>query len=192
MFDLEKMGNTLQQTLSSKRFLHTQGVMYTSAALAMRYGVNLQAAMIAGLLHDCGKYGSFDEQIRRCQQLGVELSVAEQEIKSLVHAPLGAYLAEHEYHVGEQHVLDAIRYHSTGRPKMSLLEKIIYLADFIEPNRIFFPELEEIRKLAFIDINRAVAQSAASTISFLHQSGRAIDPKTIQTLEYYGGKQKDE
>ena len=104
---------------------------------------------------------------------------------ALVHAKLGAYLARHEYKVKDQDVLDAITCHTTGRPGMTLLEKIIYIADYIEPNRRIIPGLEEIRGIVFQDIDRAVYLSAKNTVRYLNDGGKAVDPMTVSTCEYY-------
>lgn len=125
----------LEKKLKKDRFEHTIGVMYTAASLAMRYHEDIDDAMMAGLLHDCGKYGSAQEQVERCQKHGILLTQSELEMPALVHAKLGAYFAEKEYGVTNKGVLSAITWHTTGRPEMTMLEKIIYIADYIEPNR---------------------------------------------------------
>ena len=121
----------LEKKLKKDRFEHTIGVMYTAASLAMRYHEDIDDAMMAGLLHDCGKYGSAQEQVERCQKHGILLTQSELEMPALVHAKLGAYFAEKEYGVTNKGVLSAITWHTTGRPKMTMLEKIIYIADYI-------------------------------------------------------------
>ena len=140
----------LARKLKKDRFEHTMGVMYTAASLAMRYHEDINAAMTAGLLHDCGKYGSAQEQVDRCLKYGITLTEAELAMPALAHAKLGAYLAEKEYGVVSRQVLNAITWHTTGRPGMTMLEKIIYIADYIEPNRKKIPGLEEIRELVFV------------------------------------------
>ena len=104
---------------------------------------------------------------------------------ALIHAKLGAYLARCEYRVKDQEIIDAITWHTTGRPGMTLLEKIIYIADYIEPNRKIIPGLEEIRSIVFQDIDRAVYLSAKNTVRYLDNGGKAVDPMTISTCEYY-------
>lgn len=183
--DLEKIQKKLEKKFKKERYQHTLGVMYTAGPLAMRYNENLEEALTAGLLHDCGKYCSVKEQIRLCQKHQIKLTAAELEAPALIHAKLGAYLAEKKYGIENPRVLDAIRYHTTGRPHMSMMDKIIYLADYIEPNRKMIPGLTEIRHLSFTDIEQAVCQCANSTLKFLEKSRRFIDPMTQQTYEYY-------
>ena len=185
MTDFTEIRHSLAKKLKPERFEHTIGVMYTAASLAMRYGEDIDKAMTAGLLHDCGKYGSGQEQIKRCKKHGIALTESELEMPALVHAKLGAYYAEHKYGIQDQDVLNAIIYHTTGRPEMTMLEKILYIADYIEPNREEIPSLGDVRQAAFVNIDEAVALSAHSTISYLKKSGRPIDPMTIKTYEYY-------
>ena len=174
-----------KKTVKKERFEHTIGVMYTAASLAMRYGEDVEQAMTAGLLHDCGKFCPAKEQIKLCKKNGISLTESEIEMPALIHAKLGAYLARHEYGVKDKDVLSAVTYHTTGRPDMTMLEKIIYIADYIEPNRKIIPGLQEIRGLVFQDIDRAVYLSAQRTVRYLKDGGRAVDPMTVSTCEYY-------
>ena len=150
----------LSKKLKKERFEHTVGVMYTSASLAMRYGANIEKAMTAGLLHDCGKYCSAKEQLKLCEKYKITLTDLEHSMPALIHAKLGAYLAENEYGIKDREVLDAITYHTTGRPEMTMLEKIIYIADYIEPNRREIPGLSKIRQIVFQNIDAFVFPTA--------------------------------
>lgn len=183
--DIEKISKKLEKKLEKGRYRHTQGVMYTAASLAMRYEYDINEALLAGLLHDCGKFGTVKDQIKQCKKHHIELTESELEMPALIHALLGAYLAKEEYHVDNEHILNAILYHTTGRPNMTLLEKIIYLADYIEPNRKTIPGLTEVRTLAFTDLDRAVSVCAKNTLDYLEQQGRAVDSMTVKTYDYY-------
>jgi len=187
MYDLEKFEKTLKETLSSERYLHSQGVMYTAGSLAMAYDVDFQEAMIAGLLHDCGKLVTEMAQIKACERWGIALSPEELAMPALIHTKLGAVLAQEVYGVTETSIQDAIRYHTTGRPHMSLLEKIVYIADFIEPWRGSGSWVDETRKLAFVDLDKAVVKGTESKITHLKKQNKTIDKMSIKTLEYYGG-----
>ena len=189
MADLEKIQKKLKKKLDANRYRHTLGVMYTAGALAMRYQENLEDALTAGLLHDCGKYGSVKDQIRLCRKNKLELSAEELKIPALIHAKLGAHLAQKKYHIKDQRILDAIRYHTTGRPEMSILDKIIYLADYIEPHRKMIPGLSEIRRLSYIDLDQAVCNCADATLRYLQKAGRFVDPMTQETYAYYRKQQ---
>ena len=125
----------LQKALKPKRYLHTLGVAYVSASLAMCHGISHRDALIAGLLHDCAKNYPEDEMLKECLDLKIALSEHEKRIPELIHAPYGAYLAKKEYGIVQEDILLAIRNHTLGRPGMSKLEQIVYLADYFEPER---------------------------------------------------------
>lgn len=183
--ELKKISKKLSKILKKDRYEHTLGVMYTSAALAMCYGADIQKAMTAGLLHDCGKYLSSKDQIQLCKKKKISLTDSELQMPALIHAKLGAYLAKYEYNIKDSDILDAITYHTTGRPGMSLLEKIVYIADYIEPNRKEIPGLADIRSIVFTDIDKAVCMSAGSTVRYLKNGGKAVDPMTVNTYNFY-------
>ena len=153
--EIEKISKKLMKELDEDRYRHTQGVMYTSAALAMRYGADLKKALLAGLLHDCAKCIPGHTKIRMCEKYNLEISEIERKNPSLLHAKLGAYLAKDKYDIEDEEILMAIRSHTTGRPGMSLLEKIVYIADMIEPDRDY-PGVEEFRKTAAKDLDQAM------------------------------------
>jgi nicotinate-nucleotide adenylyltransferase len=190
-YDFEKIDAVLKERLARERYLHTQGVMYTAGVLAMKYQVNIYDAMTAGLLHDCGKYPTVAEQLEKIKDYEIELLKEESENPSLLHAPLGAYLAQYEFGVSEDSIINAIRYHTTGRPEMTMLEKILYIADFIEPYRGDNWKFRKIRELSFIDIDQAVHKCAELVIAHLIENKRKVGVMTIQTLYYYGGKEID-
>lgn len=185
MYDFEEIRAELKNVLKPDRYRHTTGVMYTAASLAMRYNCDINKAMYAGLLHDCGKFTSGEEQIKMCHDYDIPLTESEILMPALIHAKLGAYFAEHKYGVTDKDILNSIIYHTTGRPDMTMIEKIIYIADYIEPNRKTIPRLDEVRHLAFTDIDKAIYISADSTISYLEKAGKPVDPMTIKTRDYY-------
>lgn len=183
--ELNEIRKRLKKVLKKERYEHTIGVMYTSAALAMRYGEDIQDALTAGLLHDCAKCYTVKEQIKLCRKYDIELTDSELSSPALIHAKLGAYLAQHEYGVESSKVVEAIRWHTTGKPEMSLAEKILYIADYIEPNRKEIPLLSAVRGAAFTDIDKAVAISAGGTLEHLKSLGAGADPMTEDTYQYY-------
>ena len=180
--ELLEIRKDLSKKLKKERMEHTVGVMYTAGSLAMCYHADLQKALTAGLLHDCAKYGSVKDQMKMCKKKGITLTESEQAMPALIHAKLGAYLARHEYGIKDPEILDAITYHTTGRPDMTLLEKI---ADYIEPNRKIIPGLEEIRGIVFQDIDRAVCLAAGRTVRYLSDGGKAVDPMSVSTYNFY-------
>lgn len=184
-YNIEKMKSKVAESLDQVRFEHTMGVMYTAAAIAMRYDMDLEKALVAGLLHDCAKCIPSDEKIRLCKEQGIEISKSERMNPSLLHAKLGAYLAKTMYDVKEHDILEAITYHTTGRPEMTLLDKIVYIADYIEPNRNQAPRLEQIRKMAFMDIDICLYMILEDSLAYLQTKNEVIDPMTEQTYLYY-------
>ncbi len=181
----------LKETLGEKRFEHTQGVMYTAASLAMRYGIPMQQAQLAGLLHDCAKAIPDEEKLELCKKYGIIVSEVEKENPSLLHAKLGAYLAREKFGVADEEILHAIYVHTTGEPGMNTLDKIIFIADYIEPNRDSQPNLEYVRKVAFWDLNQAMEGILYDTLKYLEQSEKKIDPMTQKTYEYYAENREE-
>ena len=176
-----------------KRFMHILGVQYTAAALAMAHGMDVKRAELAGVLHDCAKYLTFPEQFAICEQAGISLSPVEKVNPALLHAKLGAYIAKTKYNINDEEILSAIRYHTTGHENMTLLEKIVYIADYIEPNRSFEAapySLDEIRKEAYADIDRALLMILEDSVGHLKKSGKAVDELTLLTYEYYRKREK--
>ena len=171
--------------LDQNRYEHTLGVMYTAGALAMRYGADLEDTMIAGLLHDCAKCIPSAQKIELCKKYNLNISEAEQKNPGLLHAKLGAYLAKEIYQIENTEILDAISCHTTGRPHMTLLDKIIYIADYIEPGRCEAPDLQEIRRLAFTDIDECLYTILHASLEYLKSKSEVIDPLTEQTYLYY-------
>lgn len=183
--ELSKIKKKLEKRLDRERYEHTLGVMYTSAALAMRYDSHIEKALTAGLLHDCAKCFSNTEKLKMCRKHGIPVSDTEEKNPGLLHAKLGAYLAEKEYHIKDEDILNAIAYHTTGRPDMSLLEKIVYISDYMEPGRVELPNMKEVRRLAFADIDECMHRILADSLVYLKSRDICIDVMTEKTYEYY-------
>ncbi|SCI23235.1 putative nicotinate-nucleotide adenylyltransferase [uncultured Roseburia sp.] len=164
--------------------------METARKLAEIYHYDPQKAQYAGLLHDCAKSLSNEKKIRLCREYGLAISETELENPSLLHAKCGAICARKIYKITDSEILHAILVHTTGCPKMNLLDKIIYVADYIEPNRDQAPHLEEIRKIACQDLDRAVYEIAKDTIAYLKQQKSTMDETTLKVYEYYKTKLK--
>lgn len=190
--DLQKIRKQLSKALDNKRFEHTQGVAYTSAALAMRYGEDTKKAELAGLLHDCAKCLDNEKKIQMCKKHNISISEAEENNPFLLHAKVGGHLAKTKYKVDDDDIIQAIVFHTTGRPGMSLLEKIVYIADYIEPARDQAPNLDEIRQLAFRDLDDALLKILEDTLVHLKSAKKEIDPMTQMTYDYYKRKQSEE
>jgi len=183
--DIKKIRKNMEKTLDAKRFEHTLGVAYTAASLAMCYQVDIYKAQIAGLLHDCAKCIPDDKKLSICEKHNMQITEIEKNNPFLLHAKAGSYIAMKKYHIHDRDIINAILNHTTGRPDMSQLEKIIYIADYIEPGRKQAPNLIEIRQLAFQDLDLALIQILGDTLKYLKESRTEIDPMTQKTYDYY-------
>lgn len=169
----------VKEQLTEHRYQHTIGVMETAIQLAEQYGADLKKAELAAIFHDYAKFRPKEEmaQIIKDQKMPEVLLEYNSE---LWHAPVGAFLVETEVGLNDHEVLDAIRYHTSGRPDMTLLEKIVYVADYIEPGR-HFPGVDKVRELAKKDLNKALIKSIRNTIEFLMKKKQPIFPDTFYT-----------
>ena len=187
-YDLKLLQKQMKEALSEDRYEHTIGVMYTAESLAMRYGIDMIKAAVAGLLHDCAKCIPNAQKLKMCKKNDIEISEMEAKNPSLLHAKLGAFLAEEVYGVKDPEILSAINWHTTGKPDMSMLDIIIYMADYIEPNRDKAPNLKEIRKLCFENIEEALYQVLEGTLNYLSGRPDMIDPMTKISYDFYKWK----
>ena len=180
--DLKK---DLKKEMDDSRFEHTLGVMYTCAALAMRYEYDLEKAMLAGLLHDCAKCMPNAKKLKMAEKHHLEISSLERKNPFMLHAKLGAFLAKKKYDIEDEEILNAIRWHTTGRPDMTLLDKIVYVSDYIEPRRDKAPNLPKIRQLEFMDLDQALIKILEDTLGYLGDSAEHVDAMTKKTYDYY-------
>ena len=181
----QNLRKQLEKELKPDRFEHTLGVAYTASSMAFLYGADVQKALIAGFLHDCAKSLSHDEQVKVCEKNGIDMTEVERKNHSLLHAKVGVYIAKTQYDIDDPEILDAIRWHTTGRENMALLEKIIYIADFIEPNRKPLENMNEIRKEAFTDLDRCLAHILHDSVIYLRTIGKEVDDVTSKAYEFY-------
>ena len=191
--DKTKALELVKQQLPEKRYIHTLGVVQSAKELARRYGVDEDKAELAAIYHDYAKYRPLDEmeQIIKDYGLPADLLTANTE---LWHAPVGAVLVQREAGVEDEEILSAIRYHTSGRAQMTELEKVIYLADYIEPGRSF-PGVDEVRELAARSLDEAVMKAIANTIAFLMSKQQTIYPDTFHAYNDFAmhkGGQRNE
>ncbi len=184
----QKLRKQLEKELKPDRFDHTLGVAYTAANMAFVQGADVEKALIAGFLHDCAKCMSHEEQIKICEKNKIEISEVERKNHSLLHAKVGMYLARTKYDIYDPDILNAIRWHTTGKEDMSLLEKIVYITDFIEPNRKPLEDMDAIRREAFTDLDRCLAHILHNSVIYLKTIGKEIDDATMIAYEYYKDK----
>ena len=191
MLSFDEIQLRVSQWLSKKRFKHTLGVVESATHLAKLYGVDVEKARLAALLHDCAK----ELPLQDMQNLVKSESYdADQELLSngnLLHGLAGMIRAKKEFSIFDDEVLEAIRVHTTGKVHMSTLDKVIFLADYIEPNRNF-PGVERAREIAHVSLNQAVAYETAHTVEHLAHKGLPIFPQTIETYNAYVGFMKDD
>lgn len=187
-YDLLKMENKLKKYLDEERLWHTLGVMHMAAALSMVYGCDMEKAQVAGLLHDCAKCISSKKKLKLCKEYQIPVTEVEKEHPFLLHAKVGAWVAREKYGVKDPEILEAIVWHTTGKEDMSLLEKIIYIADYIEPDRCKAPGLDRVRKLAFEDLDLCMYQILKDTLDYLGENPEEIDQSTRKAYDYYKRK----
>jgi nicotinate-nucleotide adenylyltransferase len=185
--EIGKMQEKLKKMLTPRRFAHCVGVMETAAELARAHGEDPERARVAGLLHDCAKNLPYDYMPDMCAQRGVVLDEMKRAQPGLIHADLGAALCRELFEVTDEDVCAAIANHTLGRERMSVLEKIVYLADCIEPNRKPSRELETLREIAYEDLNLAMRLGAEMALKRVRSRNRPVHPQSQRTLEYYEG-----
>ncbi len=183
--DISQMKEKLQTMLNPCRYTHSIGVMETAVHYAELFGADVEQARVAGLLHDCAKDIPWDEMPGMCDRLGVPLDAETRGQPALIHADLGAKLCALEFGVTDSAIADAIRYHTLGRAGMTLLEKIIYLADCTEPNRKSRPGLAKLRALCEEDLDAAMLEAILGTIRHVQERGKPLHSQTAEALRYF-------
>lgn len=189
--DIKRIRKKMEKSMDAHRFEHTLGVTYTAACLAMRYNVDIMKAQTAGLLHDCAKCMSNEKRLSICKKHNIQMNAAEIENPLLLHAKVGSFIAMEEFNIHDEEIISAILNHTTGRPGMSPLEKIIYIADYIEPGRKQAPNLPEVRKMAFVDLDKALLMILEDTLTYLQGTNNVVDPMTQKTYDYYKQKMEE-
>lgn len=184
MMEESKIKKYLENALSEKRFKHSLGVAEEAERLADKYGADKKKAYLAGLVHDVAKEIDTDSARNMLKdRFGIRVDPVTYNVPKLLHAPLGACLAQTEFGIFDAEILDAVKYHTTAKADMSLLTKIIYMADYIEPNRDF-NGVEELRKQAYQDLDEAIITGLDYTISELLSDGKMFHPDTVHARNY--------
>ena len=168
--------------LKHKRIPHVLGTEQEAIRLAIRYGADVEKARVAALLHDCTKKLEMEEQMALVREYDIPLDELEQKALKLLHAKTGAEIARDVFGVDEE-IYRAIQWHTTGRANMSLLEKVMYLADYIEPTRDF-PGVDELRKTTYEDLDRGLAMGLAMTVEEMRERGNPVHSATLAALKY--------
>lgn len=176
---------TLRGQITEKRFRHTLGVRATAVDLALYWRGPVIKSAVAGLLHDCAKSMPAREARALVRKRCLDVDDGETVGNAILHGPAGSILAMEKYRVTDPDVLNAIRYHTVGRPGMSLLEKIIFVADMIEPGREDFEGLSLLRETAYTDLDRAVLLCLRSARDYVLSQGKPYSPASERTIRYF-------
>ena len=182
---VEELRPIAMSYLKPKRMPHVLGTAEEAAKLARRFGADETRARVAGLLHDCTKKLNMAEQLALCEQYDIRLDPLERKALKLLHAKTGAAIARHVYGVDNE-VYEAVLYHTTGRAGMSLMEKILYLADYIEPSREFAndPDVVRLREAVYDDIDRGLLLGLTMTIDEMEGMGNPVHHDTLDARDY--------
>lgn len=183
---MEDLRSVAMSYLKARRIPHVLGTEETAVRLAKKYGVAETAARQAALLHDCTKRLSMEEQMELCERYGIELDEMEKQALKLLHAKTGAAIARDVFGMNEE-VVSAILWHTTGKADMTKLEKVIYLADYIEPNRDF-PGVEELRQVCERDLDEGLKLGLSMTVEEMKEWGNPVHVKTLEALAYLKGQ----
>lgn len=183
MWNEEKIIAYLKENLKEKRFIHSLDVSKTAVKLAEVYEVDKVKAKIAGLIHDCAKYMAGQGILDIMRKYGETIDEVVLKNPDLMHGVAGTYIAKNIMNIDDEDILNAVKYHTTGKVDMTLLEKIIYLADFIEPNRNF-NGVDDIRKEAFVDLDKALIMCFDSTIKFVILKKGLLHINTIEARNF--------
>lgn len=178
--DAEKM---VKKELSKKRFTHTINVKNMAVELAKKYGEDPEKAALAALLHDSVKERPREELLRILEENAIIAKDAKKSPPPVWHGPCAAILAKTQWGIEDEDILSAIWCHTTGRPGMSRLDKILYISDMISAERDY-PEVEELRTLAQKDLDEAVITAVRYNVRWIRQVGKPVDPMSLKTLEY--------
>ena len=185
---MDKLEQAVIGLLNPNRVAHVLGCRDTAIAMAKRWGADETDAARAGLLHDITKALDGERQLTLAGEYGIILNAFQQENPKTLHALTGSLVAERLFGENDA-VVQAVRHHTTGKADMNLLEKIIYVADYMEPNRNF-PGVETLRELAFSDLDAAVKMGLTMTLELLKQQGKAVSPESLEALAWLEGKEK--
>ena len=185
---MEKLEQIVTSLLNPNRVAHVLGCRDTAIAMAKHWGADETDAARAGLLHDITKALDGERQLTLAGEYGIILNAFQQKNPKTLHALTGSLVAERLFGENDA-VVQAVRHHTTGKADMNLLEKIIYVADYMEPNRKF-PGVETLRELAFSDLDAAVKLGLTMTFQLLKQQGKEVSSESLEALAWLEGKDK--
>ena len=185
MFNEAQAEQIIKTRLSNRRFQHSMGVARAAQDLALNHGVDGKEAYLTGVLHDYAKDLTGAQLLAIANEANLIMHPLEKEAPDLLHAPVGAYLLETEMGIKDSEILEAVRVHTLGSINMSRLDKIIFLADMIEPSRDMYPDLERLRKLSRLDLDVAMLLGLESTIRYCIQRRMLLHPRTVEVRNVF-------
>jgi len=183
MWSEEKIDEYLRKKLKTNRYEHSLGVKNTAIELALKYGANPFKARIAGIVHDCAKNMSNNEIINMVKENNYEVDDIYQNSPQLLHGLAGAIIAKNIMGIEDEDIFNSIAYHTTARENMSLLEKIIYIADYVEPLRNF-SGVDELRKIVNQNLEEALILSLSNTICYVINKGELLHFNTVKARNH--------
>lgn len=183
--DIIRVDEQMKKELKPGRYNHTIGVANMAYSLAVRWNYPSVNAMIAGLLHDCAKCISDEKRLSICEKNNIPISEIEYKYPHLLHGKVGAFFCSNKYDIFDAQIAHSIAVHTTGCPNMNLLDKIIFVADYIEPGRNKQPRLDLLRYTAFSDLDLCVYLILEDSVNYLNSNPEMVDPTTIDTFEFY-------
>lgn len=178
MIVVEKYENVAHKMLSEKRFVHSKNVSETAVKLAERYGADTEKARIAGILHDIMKDTKPDDQLKMMRNFGMIISEFEKSTDKLWHSISGAVYAENVLGIKDKDIINAIKYHTTARAGMSLLERVVFVSDFISAERNY-KGVEKIRRFANESLEKAMIEGISFNINDLIFREMPVHPNTF-------------
>ncbi|HSQ89253.1 bis(5'-nucleosyl)-tetraphosphatase (symmetrical) YqeK [Romboutsia sp.] len=182
--NLENINNRVKEMLPERRFKHSLNVANCAMKLSEIYNYSKEKAYLAGIVHDCAKYLSNEEVEYYVNKYKIELDELEKGNLALSHSVIGSYIAKYELNIDDEDIINAVKYHTTGKQNMNLLEKIIYIADLIEEDRDF-PSVNLLRELTYSgNLDEALLTSFNNTIKFVIHNGQLIHPRTVEARNY--------
>lgn len=181
----DKIKKDLRKVLTPSRYMHTLGVEAVAVELGDKYKISRERLSVAALMHDYAKCMSAETKRKLCRKYGIEITPIEEKNLDLLHAKLGAFIAQDKYGIDDMEIIDSIYYHTTGKPAMNDFSKIIYIADAIEPGRGELPYLEKARKLAPKSLDETMLYLLEESLNFLKFRDREIHPLTEEAYKYF-------
>ena len=182
--DTKQIIEKLNTMLKPKRLEHSIDVAKCAIKLSEIYGYDKEKAYLAGLVHDCAKYFTKEQIDSYVEKYNIELDPLEVDNIALSHSVIGSFVIQDVFNIQDMDIINAVRYHTTGRENMSILEKIIFMADMIEEGRNF-PGVDELRKLSFNgQLDKALITSLNNTIKFVIENNQLIHPRSVKARNY--------